>query len=178
MWLIRPWLSQLICHGTTIQKKYLNNKQVRTTTLSRLNLLAVALHWWFFFCFSLGLLKTRDTKSGVRDRAIFSPHSLNSYWPNGLFMLISGVLRKLLGILMLILSVFTFFCADFFEAEITLVLTLTLFSYLLLENKSKTINEAAPPIRQSSEAKSLGQIMSLPMPIAHHVYRCTVYKNY
>ena len=129
-----------------------------------------------FFCFSLGLLKTRDTKSGVRDCAIFSPHSLNSYWPNGLFMLISGVLRKLLGILMLILSVFTFFY--FFEAEITLVLTLTLFSYLLLENKSKTINEAAPPIRQSSEAKSLGQIMSLPMRIAHHVYRCTVYKNY
>ena len=124
----------------------------------------------FFFT---RLLKTRDTKSGVRDRAIFSPHSLNSYWPNGLFMLISGVLRKLLGILMLILSVFTFFCADFFEAEITLVLTLTLFSYLLLENKSKTINEAAPPIRQSSEAKSLGQIMSLPMRIAHHVYSCT-----
>ena len=83
------------------------------------------------FFFFTRLLKTRDTKSAVRDRAIFSPHCLNSYWPNGLFMLISGVLRKLLGILMLILSVFTFFCADFFEAEITLVLTLTLFSYLL-----------------------------------------------
>ena len=98
---------------------------------------------FFVFFFSLGLLKTRDTKSGVRDRAIFSPHSLNS-WPNGLFMLISGVLRKLLGILMLILSVFTFFCANFFEAEITLVLTLALFSYLLKTKEKLSMKRHRP----------------------------------
>ena len=116
----------------------------------------------FFVFFSLGLLKTRDTKSGVRDRAIFFPHSLNT-WPNGLFMLISGVLRKLLGILMLILSVFTFFCANFFEAEITLVLTLMLFSYLL-KTKAKLSMKRHRPSDKVPKQKVWGKLWACPYP--------------